>query len=62
MIDRVTDWAEAVALLLLALGGAELVRERFGIGWALLALGGLILCASAVVSAVAGRRRKDKTP
>lgn len=61
MIDKVTDWAEAVALLCLALGGAELVRERFGPGWALLVLGALILCMSAVVSAVAGRRRKGGT-
>lgn len=57
MINKVTDWAEVVAMLCLALGGAELVRERHGIGWGLLALGALILFMSAVVSVVAGRRK-----
>jgi uncharacterized membrane protein YhfC len=57
MITKLTDWAEAVALLCLALGAAWLVGERFGIGYALLAFGALILCMSAGVTA-AGRRRK----
>lgn len=57
MISRMTDVAEAVALVCLALGAAWLVGERFGIGWALLAFGALILCMSAGVSA-ASRRRK----
>ncbi len=57
MINAITDWAEVVALLCLALGAAWLTAERHGIGWGLLAFGGLILCMSAVVSAVAGRRK-----
>lgn len=57
MITKVTDWAEVLALLCLALGGAWLVSERFGMGWGLLAFGALILCMSAVVSTVAGWRK-----
>jgi uncharacterized membrane protein YhfC len=57
MIEKVTNWAEVVALLCLALGVAWLTAQRHGIGWGLLAFGGLILFMSAVVSAVAGRRR-----
>lgn len=57
MITKVTDWAEVLALLCLALGGAWIVGQRFGVGWGLETFGGLILCMSAVVSAVAGRRK-----
>lgn len=57
MINRVTDWAEVVALLCLALGLAWLIGERFGVGWSLLAFGAVILSMSAVVSAVATRRK-----
>lgn len=57
MINAVTDWAEVVALLCLALGAAWLAGERWGIGWGLLTFGALILVMSAVVSAVAGRRK-----
>lgn len=59
MINAVTDWAEVVALLCLALGAAWLAGERHGIGWALLTFGALILFMSAVVSVVSSRRRKD---
>lgn len=57
MINTVTDWAEILGLLCLALGAAWLVAERFGIGWALLAFGALIMCMSAGISAVASRRK-----
>lgn len=57
MINAITDWAEVAALLCLALGAAWLVAERWGIGWGLVAFGALILFMSAVVSAVAGRRK-----
>lgn len=57
MINHITDWAEVVALLCLALGAAWLVGERHGMGWALLTFGGLIMAMSAVISAVASRRK-----
>lgn len=57
MIENVTDVAEILGLLILALGAAWLLGERFGLGWGLVAFGALILCMSAVVSAVAGRRK-----
>ncbi len=56
MINKVTDWAEILALLCLALGAAWLMGERHGTGWALLTFGALILCMSAVVSVVTRRR------
>jgi uncharacterized membrane protein YhfC len=61
MINAVTSWAEVVALLCLALGAAWLIAERHGIGWGLITFGSLILCMSAVVSAVAGRRKGGNT-
>lgn len=57
MIDTVTSWAEILGLLCLALGASWLVGQRFGIGWALLAFGALIMCMSAGISAVASRRK-----
>ena len=57
MINTVTDWAEILGLLCLALGASWLVGQAFGIGYALLAFGALIMCMSAVVSAVASRRK-----
>ena len=58
MIDTVTDWAEVLGCLVLALGFAWLVRERLGTGWGLIALGTAILMMSAIVSAAQVHRRK----
>ena len=57
MIENVTDVAEVVGLLCLALGGAWLIGEQFGLGYALLTFGALILCMSAVISVVTSRRK-----
>ena len=57
MINSVTDWAEVLGLLCIALGVSWLIAERFGLGWGLIALGALIMCMSAVVSAAEGRRK-----
>jgi hypothetical protein len=57
MISKVTDWAEILGLLCLALGAAWLVADWIGVGWALLTFGALIMCMSAGISAVASRRK-----
>lgn len=57
MTETVTNWAEVIGLLAIALGVAWLTAQRFGIGWGLLALGAVILCMSAGISAVATRRK-----
>lgn len=58
MIDRVTDWAEVLGCLVLALGFGWLVMERLGTGWGLIALGTAILFMSALISAAQVLRRK----
>jgi uncharacterized membrane protein YhfC len=50
--ETVTTYAEALALLSMALGLAWLIADHFGIGWALLAFGAVILCMSAGVAAL----------
>lgn len=60
MTETVTSWAEAIGLLAIALGLAWFVREEYGTGWALLALGTVILCMSAGLAALG--RRKGGTP
>lgn len=57
MINRVTDWAEILGCLALALGAGWLAGERLGVGWGLIAFGTAILVMSAWVSLVAGRRK-----
>lgn len=57
MTDTVTTYAEALALLSIALGLAWLAADRFGIGWGLLAFGAVILSMSALVAL----RRKGGT-
>jgi uncharacterized membrane protein YhfC len=54
--ETVTTYAEALALLAIALGIGWLTAERFGIGWGLLALGSVILCMSALVSYLRPRK------
>lgn len=56
MTETITTWAEAAGLLAIALGLAWLLAERFGIGWALLGFGAVILCMSAGVTAALKRR------
>lgn len=55
MTETMTTYAEALALLAIALGLAWLTADHFGIGWALLAFGAVILCMSAGLAAL---RRK----
>lgn len=55
MTETVTTYAEALALLAIALGLAWLTADHFGIGWGLLAFGAVILSMSALVAAL---RRK----
>lgn len=56
MTETITTWAEAGALLAIALGLAWLAGERFGTGWGLLVFGTVILCMSALVTAALKRR------
>lgn len=52
MTETITTYAEALALLAIALGLAWLTADHFGIGWALLAFGAVILCMSLLVAAL----------
>lgn len=56
MTETVTTYAEALAMLAIALGLAWLIADRFGIGWGLLAFGTAILCMSALVAALLRRK------
>lgn len=57
MISTVTDWAEVIGLLAIALGVAYIVFHSHGIGWGAIAFGAVILGMSAAVAALA---RRDK--
>jgi uncharacterized membrane protein YhfC len=54
--EIITDILEALALLAIALGLAWFVQDAHGPGWALLALGAVILCMSAGLAALSRRK------
>jgi hypothetical protein len=56
VIQTVTDWAEVIGLLAIALGAGLLVAQAHGTGWGVIVFGTVILCMSAVVAAL-GRRK-----
>lgn len=57
MIQAVTDWADAVGLLAIALGVAYIVGHSHGPGWGAITFGTVILCVSAVLAALSRRGR-----
>ena len=59
MIQTVTDWAEVIGLLAIAVGVGVLVGQTAGPGWGAIAFGTVILSMSAVVAAL-GRRKAVK--
>jgi uncharacterized membrane protein YhfC len=54
--EIITTYAEALALLSIALGLGWIVAERFGIGYGLLVFGAVILCMSAGLAALRPRK------
>lgn len=52
MTETITTYAEALALLAIALGLAWLSADHFGIGWGLLTFGAVILCMSLLVASL----------
>ena len=51
MIQTVTDWADALGLLAIALGVAYNVGHSHGIGWGAITFGAVILVLSAALAA-----------
>jgi membrane protein YdbS with pleckstrin-like domain len=56
MIDTVTNYAEVIGLLAIAVGISWLVYQIGGPGWSLIVFGAVILSMSACVAVLARRR------